>query len=63
MEILSGTEWVWAESWEMSEAALLPLAARIRILNEVGTVLIDRIIGQVHTDLILEKETQDHRSG
>jgi hypothetical protein len=38
---------------------LLPLAARKSVLNEVGTVLIDRIISQVHTDLILGRETQD----
>lgn len=50
-------------SWQDEEAALSPLAAGISVLNEVGTVLIDRIISQMHTDLILGKETQDHGSG
>lgn len=42
---------------KMSEEAVLPLAARISILDEVGTVFVDRIVSQVHTDLILGKET------
>lgn len=63
MELLAGTEWVWVEPWKDEEAALLPLAARKSVLNKVGTVLIDRIISQVHTDIILGKETQDHGLG
>lgn len=56
MTLLAGTEWVWVEAWKDGAAALLPLAPGISILNEVGTVLIDRIISQVHTDLILGKD-------
>lgn len=38
-----------------SEAASLPLAARVSILNEIGTVLVNGIISQVHADIILGK--------
>jgi hypothetical protein len=45
-----------------SENAPLPLAARVRIFNEVRTVLINGVISQVHADIILGRgggETQD----
>lgn len=43
---------------DRNEAASLPLASGISILNEIGTVLINGIISQVHADIILGKETQ-----
>lgn len=62
------TDRVWVESQRAAlrlagkekrrEAACLPLAARVRILNEIGTVLIDGVISQVHADIILGEETQ-----
>lgn len=42
---------------ERSDAASLPLAARVCVANEIGTVLINGIISQVHADVILEGET------
>lgn len=38
-----------------SKATSLPLAARVSISNEIGTVLINGIISQVHADIILGK--------
>lgn len=61
-----GTDRVWVESRRAAlrlaekekrrgAAASLPLAARVSILNEIGTVLINGIISQVHADIILGK--------
>lgn len=47
----------------MKRPSLLPLAARMSVLNEVGTVLVNGIVRQVHANLILGKETQDWGSG
>ena len=43
---------------ERREATCLPLAARVSILNEIGAVLINGVISQVHADIILGEETQ-----
>lgn len=40
------------------DAACLPLAARVCVANEIGTVLINGVISQVHADVILEEETE-----
>lgn len=68
-----GTDRVWVESQrtalrlaekeKRSEAASLPLAARVSILNEIGTVLINGIISQVHADVILGKRQKSVGSG
>ena len=68
METLMATDRVWIESQRAArspvgkekrrEAASLPLAARVSISKEIGTVLINGIISQVHADIVLGKETQ-----
>lgn len=42
---------------ERREATSLPFASRVVILDEIGAVLIDGIISQVHADIILGRET------
>lgn len=53
---LAGTE-------KISKANSLPLAARVSISNEIGTVLINGIISQVHADIILGKRHKCVGSG
>ena len=71
MEPPRGTDGVWVESQtvapslvgqdERSEGASLPLAPGLSISNEIGAVLIDGIISQVHADVILGRERERER--
>ena len=71
MEPPRGTDGAWVESQtvapslvgqdERSEGASLPLAPGLSISNEIGAVLIDGIISQVHADVILGRERERER--